>query len=41
MVMSNVDADAGEIVGLVYANGSAPEPSENCFQLAGLFPGSM
>ncbi len=41
MVMSNVDADAGEIVGLVYANGFAPEPGENCFQLAGMFPGSM
>jgi hypothetical protein len=26
MVMSNVDADAGEIVGLVYANGSARSP---------------
>jgi pimeloyl-ACP methyl ester carboxylesterase len=41
MVISNVDADAGEIVGLVYANGFAPEPGENCFQLAGMFPGSM
>jgi pimeloyl-ACP methyl ester carboxylesterase len=40
-VMSNVDADAGEIVGLVYANGFAPEPGENCFQLAAMFPGSM
>jgi len=40
-VMSNVDADAGDIVGLVYANGFAPEPGENCFQLAGMFPGSM
>ena len=39
-VMSNVDADAGDIVGLVYANGFAPEPGENCFQLAGMFPGS-
>ena len=40
-VISNVDADAGEIVGLVYANGFAPEPGEHCFQLAGMFPGSM
>jgi pimeloyl-ACP methyl ester carboxylesterase len=40
-VMTNVDADAGEIVGLVYANGFAPEPGENCFGLAGMFPGSM
>jgi pimeloyl-ACP methyl ester carboxylesterase len=40
-VISNVDSDAGEIVGLVYVNGFAPEPGENCFQLAGMFPGSM
>jgi pimeloyl-ACP methyl ester carboxylesterase len=40
-VISNVDADAGEIVGLVYVNGFAPEPGENCFQLAAMFPGSM
>jgi pimeloyl-ACP methyl ester carboxylesterase len=40
-VMSNVDSDAGEIVGLVYANGFAPEAGENCFQLAAMFPGSM
>jgi pimeloyl-ACP methyl ester carboxylesterase len=40
-VISNVEADAGEIVGLVYVNGFAPEPGENCFQLAGMFPGSM
>jgi pimeloyl-ACP methyl ester carboxylesterase len=40
-VMSNVDADAGEIVGLVYANGFAPDAGEHCFQLAGMFPGSM
>ena len=39
-VMSNVPADAGEIAGLVYANGFAPEPGEHCFQLAGMFPGS-
>ena len=41
MVMSNVDADAGEIIGLVYANAFAPEPGEHCFQLAAMFPGSM
>jgi pimeloyl-ACP methyl ester carboxylesterase len=40
-VISNVDSDAGDIVGLVYANGFAPEPGEHCFQLAGMFPGSM
>jgi pimeloyl-ACP methyl ester carboxylesterase len=40
-VITNVDADAGEIVGLVYVNGFAPEPGENCFGLAGMFPGSM
>ncbi len=40
-VMTNVDADAGEIVGLVYVNGFAPEPGETCFGLAGMFPGSM
>ena len=40
-VISNVDAVAGEIVGLVYVNGFAPEAGENCFQLAAMFPGSM
>jgi pimeloyl-ACP methyl ester carboxylesterase len=40
-VISNVDSDAGEIVGLVYVNGFAPESGENCFQLAAMFPGSM
>jgi pimeloyl-ACP methyl ester carboxylesterase len=40
-VISNVDADAGDIAGLVYVNGFAPEPGENCFQLAAMFPGSM
>jgi pimeloyl-ACP methyl ester carboxylesterase len=39
-VISNVDADAGEIVGLVYVNGFAPEPGETCFGLAAKFPGS-
>jgi pimeloyl-ACP methyl ester carboxylesterase len=39
-VISNVAADAGEITGLVYVNGFAPEPGESCFVLAGRFPGS-
>jgi pimeloyl-ACP methyl ester carboxylesterase len=41
MVISNVDPDAGEIVGLVYVNGFAPEPGEHPFLLAAKFPGSM
>jgi pimeloyl-ACP methyl ester carboxylesterase len=41
MVITGVPAEAGEIVGLVYANGFAPEPGEHCFQLASKFPGSM
>jgi pimeloyl-ACP methyl ester carboxylesterase len=40
-VISNVDADAGDISGLVYVNGFAPDAGENCFQLAGMYPGSM
>jgi pimeloyl-ACP methyl ester carboxylesterase len=40
MVISNVDGDAGEIVGLVYVDGFAPEPGESAFELAGKFPGS-
>jgi pimeloyl-ACP methyl ester carboxylesterase len=40
-VTTNVNADAGEIVGLVYVNGFAPERGENCFGLAAKFPGSM
>ena len=40
-VISNVPADAGDIVGLVYVNGFAPEPGETCFALAGMFPGSQ
>jgi pimeloyl-ACP methyl ester carboxylesterase len=39
-VISNVAADAGEIAGLVYINGFAPGPGENCFGLAAKFPGS-
>jgi pimeloyl-ACP methyl ester carboxylesterase len=40
-VITNVDPDAGEIAGLVYVNGFAPDAGESCFQLAGMFPGSM
>jgi pimeloyl-ACP methyl ester carboxylesterase len=40
-VISNVDADAGEIVGLVYVNAFAPDAGENCFGLAAMFPGSL
>jgi pimeloyl-ACP methyl ester carboxylesterase len=39
-VITNVDPDAGEILGLVYVNGFAPAPGETAFSLAGLFPGS-
>ena len=39
-VISNVDAGAGEITGLVYVAGFAPEPGESCFSLSGMFPGS-
>ena len=39
-VITNVAADAGEIAGLVYVGGFAPEPGENCFGLAAMFPGS-
>ena len=40
-VMSNVDPDCGDIVGLVYVNAFAPDAGESCFALAGKFPGSM
>jgi pimeloyl-ACP methyl ester carboxylesterase len=39
-VISNVDADAGDIAGLVYVAGFAPEPGESAIGLAGMFPGS-
>jgi pimeloyl-ACP methyl ester carboxylesterase len=39
-VISKVPANAGEITGLVYVNGFAPDPGESAFTLAGLFPGS-
>ncbi|MFL5884172.1 MAG: alpha/beta fold hydrolase [Thermoleophilaceae bacterium] len=40
-VISNVPADAGEIVALVYVCAFAPDAGEHCFQLAAMFPGSM
>jgi pimeloyl-ACP methyl ester carboxylesterase len=40
-VMTNVAPDAGDITGLVYINGFAPDAGENCFGLAAKFPGSM
>jgi pimeloyl-ACP methyl ester carboxylesterase len=39
-VISNVDGDAGEISGLVYVDGIAPDAGESVFELAGKFPGS-
>src|SRR5262245_2615835 len=39
-VISNVPADAGDIIGLVYVAGFAPEPGETCAALAAQFPGS-
>ena len=39
-VVTNVDPDAGEIVGVVYVAGFAPEPGESCFELSAVFPGS-
>jgi pimeloyl-ACP methyl ester carboxylesterase len=39
-VITNVDRDAGDIVGLVYIAGFAPAPGESAFTLAEMFPGS-
>jgi pimeloyl-ACP methyl ester carboxylesterase len=39
-VISNVAADSGEITGLVYVAGFAPEPGESCYELSAKFPGS-
>jgi pimeloyl-ACP methyl ester carboxylesterase len=39
-VISNVDARAGDIAGLVYVAGFAPAPGETAIALTGLFPGS-
>src|ERR671928_2053213 len=38
-VITNVDAGAGDIVGLVYVAAFAPEPGESCITLAGMLPG--
>ena len=40
MVITNVDANAGEITGLVYVAAFAPEPGESAYALAQRFPGS-
>ena len=40
MVITNVDANAGNITGLVYVAAFAPEPGESAFSLAQRFPGS-
>jgi pimeloyl-ACP methyl ester carboxylesterase len=39
-VISNVDRDAGDIAGLVYVNGFAPDSGESAFSLASEYPGS-
>jgi pimeloyl-ACP methyl ester carboxylesterase len=39
-VITNVDAGAGDIAGLVYVCGFAPDAGESCFTLADRFPGS-
>ena len=39
-VISNVAADSGEIAGLVYVAGVAPDSGESCFELFAKFPGS-
>jgi pimeloyl-ACP methyl ester carboxylesterase len=39
-VTTNVDADAGDIVALVYVAAFAPECGESCITLAAMFPGS-
>lgn len=40
MVISNVDPEAGDIVGLVYVCGFAPEAGEDAISLSERFPGS-
>jgi pimeloyl-ACP methyl ester carboxylesterase len=39
-VITNVDPGAGDIAGLVFVAGFAPEPGESCFTLSDRFPGS-
>src|SRR4051812_49697046 len=38
-VITNVDREAGEIVGLVYVAAFAPLPGDSCFELSAVFPG--
>jgi pimeloyl-ACP methyl ester carboxylesterase len=40
MVISNVAADAGDIIGLVYVGAFAPDAGDSAISLAGKFPGS-
>ena len=39
-VITNVDPEAGEIVGLVYVAAFAPKSGDSCFELSAVFPGS-
>jgi pimeloyl-ACP methyl ester carboxylesterase len=39
-VISNVAADSGDIIALVYVGAFAPEPGESCTELSLRFPGS-
>jgi pimeloyl-ACP methyl ester carboxylesterase len=39
-VITNVDPDAGELIGLVYVAAFAPLPGDSCFELSAVFPGS-
>jgi pimeloyl-ACP methyl ester carboxylesterase len=39
-VITNVAADAGQIIGLVYVSAFAPDTGESAFQLSTMFPGS-
>jgi pimeloyl-ACP methyl ester carboxylesterase len=39
-VITNVDPEAAEIVGLVYVAAFAPKPGDSCFELSAVFPGS-
>jgi pimeloyl-ACP methyl ester carboxylesterase len=39
-VITNVDRESGEIVGLVYVAAFAPLPGDSCFELSAVFPGS-
>jgi pimeloyl-ACP methyl ester carboxylesterase len=40
MVITNVAADAGEIIGLVYVCAFAPDSGESAFELSAKYPGS-